>query len=356
MTHRRRLAYALTAVVIFFALPTAVLLAVDMHLHSKYERAAGFNIWGYRGPVIGRKKSGEYRVAILGGSAAYGYGVTWDEAVPNQLEHALMTQPARPANSFRVANLGYNNEGVYSFTFTQRDYEYLQPDLICLYEGYNDLSGDPQGENRSVFRRNSPVFRLTGYLPIFPIIFKEKAAMMLAGGDPNALYYLTPHRTTFRPNLATQATADALRTAGEIGQSLERQLGRIAVEPPRHVGAVDGTGCKYPWGQYCRSIGDAIALALERHRQVLFITQPYETGNYARMRHMEQQGEAAAMVARRFGGNPNVGYVNLGPTVDLDDMRLSFDHMHLTAAGNRRVAAALVAPVMQMAARATHRN
>ena len=355
MTRRRRIAFALIAVVVFFVVPAAVLLAVDMHLHNKFERAAGLNLWGYRGPAIGKKRAGEYRVAVLGGSSAYGYGVTWNEAMPHQLEDLLMDQTERPADRFRVVNLGYNNEGVYSFTFTQRDYDYLQPDLICLYEGYNDLSGDPQGENRSVFRRTSPVFRLTGYLPIFPIIFKEKAAMMLAGGDPSALYS-SSHKTTFRPNLATQATADALRTAGEIGQSLEQQLGRIAVEPPRHVGAVDGTGCKYPWGQYCRSIGDAIGLALERRRQVLFITQPYMPGAYLRQRHMEQQREAAAMVARRFAGNPNVGYVNLGETIDLDDQRLSFDHMHLTAEGNRRAAAALVAPVTQMAARATHRN
>jgi lysophospholipase L1-like esterase len=354
MTRRRRIVFALVAVAAAALLPLAVLLAVDMHLHTKYQTSAGFNIWGYRGPAIGRKKAGEYRVAMLGGSAAYGYGVSWEEAIPAQLERHLMAQ-APAGGSFRVANLGYNNEGVYSFTSTLNDYEYLRPDLVCLYEGYNDLSGDDNGPNLSVFRHDSPVFRLTGYLPIFPIVFKEKAAAMLAGGDPGALYRSSP-KTVFHPPLATRAASDVLRTAGEVGQSLERQLGRVTAESPRQIGAVDATGCKHPWGQYCRSIADAIDLAVSGHRQVLFITQPYEPGEYMRMRHKEQQHEAASMVARRFGSSPDVAYVNLGEAIDLRDPSLSFDQMHLTAAGNRRLAAMLAEPVLAMARRAAHRN
>ena len=86
-------------------------------------------------------------------------------------------QPAN--NRFTVVNLGYNNEGAYSFTFTLNDYLSLRYDLAVLYEGYNDLMADPRAPNFSVFRHDSPVFRLTGYLPIFPIVFKEKAAAMM---------------------------------------------------------------------------------------------------------------------------------------------------------------------------------
>jgi hypothetical protein len=140
-----------------------------------------------------------------------------------------------------------------------------------------------------------------------------------------------------------------------VGQSLERQLGRVTVESPR-VASVDAAGCAYPWGQYCRSIADAIELALSRHHQVLFISQPFELGEYLRMRHKEQQHEAASMIERRFGHRADVGYVNLGEAIDLADPSLSFDRMHLTAAGNRRLAAMLVEPVMRMARLAAHRN
>jgi len=54
---------------------------------------------------------------------------------------------------------------------------------------------------------------------------------------------------------------------------------------------------------------------------------------------------------RRFGNDPRVLYLNLGETVEVSDPLLSFDRMHLTAAGNLKLAEALVTPVMTMAAR-----
>ena len=352
MTPRRRLAYVLVTLGVAVAVPFAVLLAIDVHLHTKYQTSAGFNIWGYRGPAVGRKQPGEYRVVVLGGSAAFGYGVTWDQAMPALLEQRLAAT-APPGRAFRAINLAYNNEGAYSFAWTLRDYAYVNYDLACLYEGYNDLMGDPRGPNLSVFRHDSPVFRLTGYLPIFPIVFKEKAAAMLSGGDVGALYALekSQNTTVFRPGVGARAAAGVLRTTAEIGQSLERQLGQATREAPRGIGAVDATGCKYPWGQYCRSVADAIRTALEADRQVLFVTQPYELGEFLHARHLEQQREAAAMIERTFGGDRRVGYVNLGNALDLGDERLSFDRMHLTAAGNARLAEQLVAPVLDMASR-----
>ena len=60
------------------------------------------------------------------------------------------------------------------------------PISVLLCEGYNDLAGGGV-TNVQVFRHDSPIFRLTGYMPIFPIIFKEKSAAMLNGGDVGAL-------------------------------------------------------------------------------------------------------------------------------------------------------------------------
>ena len=115
---------------------------------------------------------------MLGGSTAYGYGVNWEDAIPAQLERALTSAPCHAT----VVNLGYNNEGAHSLRFTLEDYLWLDYDAAILYEGYNDVSLDTAPDaNRQVFRRDSPVFRLTGYLPIFPIIFKEKAAALRCG-------------------------------------------------------------------------------------------------------------------------------------------------------------------------------
>ena len=346
LARRRRRVFAAVAMALALLMTFSGLLATDIHLHKKYEKSGGFNIWGYRGPAVGRKQPGEYRIVMLGGSTAYGYGVEWNEAIPALLEQRLGHRDGGP---YTVANLGYNNEGAYSFAFTLKDYDRLQYDLACLYEGYNDMMGDPRGPNLSVFRHDSPVFRVTGYLPIFPIIFKEKAAAMLSG-DTQAIDRRSSNQTVFRPGLATKATAEVLATAGEVSESLERQLGRVIAESPRQIADAGSTGCKSPWAEYCHSMSDAIEFALGRNRQVIVVSQPYEIGAFLRARHMDQQHELQGMLQRRFSGDRRVRYVSLGEAVDLADPRLSFDRMHLTAAGNARIAEELVAPVLDKAA------
>ena len=327
-----------------FALPTALLLAVDVRLHHKYEKTSAYNVWGYRGPVVPAKRADEYRVVFLGGSAAFGYGVDWEDSIAARLERKLQGRIVGPYRRFTVVNLAFNNEGAYSFRFTLEDYSWLKYDLVCLYEGYNDV----MSRNTAVFRHDSPIFRLTGYLPLFPLVFREKAAVMLTG-DVNSIYPFGGGKTMFRPSLARKTAAETLRAAADVEAALERQIDRVASEGPRQVADTASTGCS-DWPEYCRSVLTAIDFALQHDRQALAITQPYELGKVGRA-HREQQREMAAMIERRFGGEPRVAYVNLGPTVDLENPSLSYDHMHLTAAGNAIVADALVEPVVRMAAR-----
>jgi len=62
-SRRKRVVFAAAAIALTLLVTFAGLLATDIYLHRKYERSAGFNIWGYRGPAAGRKQPGEYRVA-----------------------------------------------------------------------------------------------------------------------------------------------------------------------------------------------------------------------------------------------------------------------------------------------------
>ena len=66
----------MASVVMSFIGATAALLALDLYVHAKFDDYAGTNIWGYRGSVVGTKQDGERRVAVVGGSTAFGYGVT----------------------------------------------------------------------------------------------------------------------------------------------------------------------------------------------------------------------------------------------------------------------------------------
>ena len=72
LSWRRRLFYIAIAVVGVFVVATAALVAFDVYVHRKVQYEAGVNVWGYRGDVVGRKRTGERRIVALGGSTAFG--------------------------------------------------------------------------------------------------------------------------------------------------------------------------------------------------------------------------------------------------------------------------------------------
>ena len=344
-TWTRLACFAACAIVAGTLLPLAAITALDVHLHHKFERGVLYNMWGYRGPVLGAKSRGEYRVAVLGGSAAFGFGVRYEESMPALLDERIRRQQP----SVRVVNLAYNGEGVYAFIPTMEDYAYLHADAIILYESYNDLLSDPSEPTRSVFRRESPVFRLTGFLPLFTIVAREKASVMLYG-DTRAVYAQAQHaQTVFTPGPAKKAGAAILRSAADIGESLQRQFDRVVAHPAAPGRQTTSTsGCGGTWRPYCELVYDTIRWARDRHMQVLFATPPYLLGERLRAAHIAQQAEIADMIRRNFATSPDVRYVNLGNAIDLGDPALSFDRMHLTFEGNARIAAALERPLLDL--------
>ncbi|MEO7135053.1 MAG: GDSL-type esterase/lipase family protein [Vicinamibacterales bacterium] len=334
MTRPKKIVFALVAIALASTVSMAGLLLVDVYLHGRYERSAGYNVWGYRGPRVAHKKPGELRVVMLGGSTAYGYGVNWEDAIPAQLERAL-TSASAPAT---VVNLGYNNEGAYSLRFTLEDYLWLDYDAAILYEGYNDVVLNPPEANRQVFRRDSPVFRWTGYLPIFPVIFKEKAAALRTGGEAGAAY-TDASKTVFRPGLAARGAAGVLSAAVSVGDALEQQLNAMSSAPHRDIPSESGNDCDYPWTIYCQSFESAIAFARAHGVAVIVVGQPEFPPQTARQaRHDQQQQQLARMIERHFGADHDVHYLSMRGVVDLADPSKSFDQMHLTADGNRLVA------------------
>jgi hypothetical protein len=344
---RKRLIFAAVAMLLSMAVCIVVLLAADFYAHRSVERSAGLNRWGYRGPVVGRRKSGETRIAVLGGSTAFGYGVTWDQAFPAQLE-AMLRRRAGATQTFSVVNLAYNNEGAYSFRFTLDDFAWLKSDVAVFYEGYNDLHGE-DAHNTSVARRSSPVFRLTGYMPMLPLVVREKAMSLRYGGDLNAAYSAArnePPQHVFTPSLAKKTAATALEVFADVSDRFEQKMPK-----PAQVAAdrapIDG--CEYPWRAYCKDIADATDKALARGMSVMVVMQPKADGSGGEQ-HASQQRSLVQMLTRRFGKEPRVSYVSLADAVNLDDRRLAYDGMHLTDAGNQRIAARLVEPVLRMTA------
>lgn len=328
-------------------LAMVLLLIADLIVHHRAQQSAGLNRWGYRGPVVSAKKSGELRVVMLGGSTVFGYGVQWDQSVPANLERTL--NASRP---FSVVNLGFNNEGAYSFVPTLKDFEYLDYDIVVLYEGYNDMPGD-EGPNTSVFRHNSAVFRLTGYFPILPLYLDEKAMMLRYGGDLSAAYAADrgeTAKTVFRPNMAARTSAAALDGVAKATNSLGEQLGRLSKDTAPGFARVSTIGCSFPWINYCDSVHAAVRDVLARGKRVIVAGQPRMSVPVTAA-HAKQQHMLGEMIRHEFASEPHVAYVDLGNVIDLADPTYTFDAMHLNGDGNRKVAEALAPHVLAMAAK-----
>ncbi len=347
LSRRKFAVFALLAMGLSVGAALLMLLAADLVVHYRTERSAGLNRWGYRGPVASSKRQGELRAVMLGGSTVFGYGVLWDESIPVYLERAL-----RASRPFSVINLGFNNQGAYSFTPTLRDYEYLDYDVIVLYEGYNDMAGDER-PNTALFRHASAVFRLTGYFPILPMYLDEKAMMIRHGGDLGAAYAANREgapKTVFRPTVGARTSAAALDAMAKVTNSLGAQLGRLSnVEAPAYA-RVSRIGCSYPWVNYCDSVHGAVRYALSQRKNVIVVGQPRMSTNVA-VGHAKQQHMLGTMIRSEFAGDPRVVYVDLGGVVDLTDPAFSFDAMHLNADGNRKVAEALAPHVLALTAK-----
>jgi lysophospholipase L1-like esterase len=284
------------------------------------------------------------RITTLGGSTVFGYGVGWMESWPYLLERRINQQ--RPnRGSMRVVNLGMPRDSATTFVTTMDDYDYLQPDVVILYEGYNDLEppkseqdGSWQPTHYLTWRHQSPIFRWTGYLPLVPLVLREKALAMMHGGDVNAAY--GSREIVFRPGLATRVTAGALQATADIETALERRFGRLTDRgaPPAPSDSTCGR-----WSEYCGAIRDAVHAARRRGRAVVVVTQPYLSDL-----HVEQQEALAAGLRREFAGDRGVRYVNLGRLIDLHDHDLAYDGVHLTKMGNDRIAEALAPVVLEV--------
>ena len=354
LSRRKKIAFALVTMALSFTAIGALLLIADLVLHKRAERSAGLNRYGYRGPVIGRKQPNELRVAMVGGSTVFGYGVAWNESIPAFLEPRLHERLGRPAS---VVNLGYNNEGAFSFQPNLEDFAYLDYDVVVLYEGYNDLSGD-EGPNRSVYRRSSAMFRTFGYFPILPLYLEEKARSMRFGGLDAA--YDEPRRkeagsseVVFQPGLAKRTGAAALQAISSITTALDGQLDGTGAVPPALTASDSTTGCTSPYLTYCESVAAAVRYGLGHGKGVVVGSQPRAMGGGpAHERHTRQQAMLASMIERNFGQEPRVAWADMSSLIDLTSIDATFDGMHLKPDANAAVAAALVEPVSAVAAAA----
>ncbi|MBN1201291.1 MAG: hypothetical protein JXJ20_05485 [Anaerolineae bacterium] len=98
------------------------------------------NSLGYRGPKISQAKPpGVYRIAALGGSTTYGFGLSYEDSYPAQLQQVLREDYGY--EQVEVINAGVQSyttwESLVNFQFHVLD---LDPDLIIVYHATNDIT------------------------------------------------------------------------------------------------------------------------------------------------------------------------------------------------------------------------
>ncbi len=302
-----------------------VLLGLDVYARSRVERSAGTNWQGYRGPVAGSKVPGEVRIAVLGGSTAFGYGVTATHAFPAYLERLLSERAEGLGGRIRrvtVLNLAYNNESAVCFASTLESYAYLQPDIVLLYSGINDKPFISYYRKPEQCHRNkSVVFKLAGYLPILPLVVREKYFQLRYGTVEEG--YLEWSRRNRRRAKAKSALP-------------------ISGEPLKEAG----------YDRYEHYITSLIDRALERGQAALFVTQPFgQPGTYREW----QQTRLRRTFEQKYAGSSRFRYVTLGELFDRRaDSEDTIDGMHLTPKGNAKVAQALAGPTLELIGDLSH--
>lgn len=119
------------------AQPAALKPHLDLSMLGDHPYPIRLNEWGMRNqPVPVEKPSGAVRVAVMGGSTAFGWGVSEDEAFPARLGDWL--------NQFGGARYEVLNFGAPEFSSFQgvRQYEWLvhnfSPDILVLAYGRED--------------------------------------------------------------------------------------------------------------------------------------------------------------------------------------------------------------------------
>ena len=185
------------------------------------------------------------------------------------------------------------------------------------------------------------MFRLTGYLPFLPLVLSEKSRAIRYGGDLGERF--GHEDPVFHPNRGDRAAAAALRAASEATRALERVLGPLSRDHVKHDTVLPSEACPEPFRHYCDAVREGVDEALRGGARVLVVTQPYISDV-----HVAQQRHLAALLRARYGDEPRVSHLDLGPAIDLRDPALAFDGMHLTTRGNAQLAEQLVAPVARI--------
>jgi hypothetical protein len=300
----RRLAWILGIQIVVLAALGVV--ALDLYAHKHLENVGGVNMWGYRGPVAHAKRPREVRIAVVGGTRAFGWGLTASGTAASSMNTRMMLVIDRPGTEpppLVILNLGRPGDRVADYPATIAHYAPLQPDFICLYD---DLGA---GDVRPTWI-DSGVFALTGYMPMLPLALHEKG-LALRFGSVIQGYAGTP--VSPGPSAFARAAGTLLEGAGDVLASIDRGIARAAAAGHRPAPPAAATA------PYAAQLQKAIDAAHQHARGVVIVVGPAESS--------EQRENRAAVesIKARCATNRWCRFVDLGGITKLLDPDLRVD-------------------------------
>lgn len=102
----------------------------------EFEARVRINSLGLRGPEIGERPPGTYRVMLLGDSMVAGFEVPWEQTFGALIERQLGAEFDFPVQVINAAVRGYGTDQSYLY-YKERGHQ-LEPDLVVLLHGGND--------------------------------------------------------------------------------------------------------------------------------------------------------------------------------------------------------------------------
>jgi hypothetical protein len=302
-------------------------LALDLYAHKRWEGFGGVNMRGYRGPVARAKRSREIRVALVGGARAYGWGMVASATTAPDMFTRMMLVIDRPGTDpppLVVVNLGRLGAGVSDYPHTIEHYANLQLDYICLYDDLGVRDTVPTWAD-------SGVFALTGYMPLLPLVLREKglslrfgSAILGYGGGAHA-----PNQSSVR-----RAAGLALEGAGASLMSIDQALGRRSRWREQTPAAAPAP--------YADLLQTAIDVAHRHARGVVVVISPAEVDEQRRnLRTLES-------LRRRCVESAWCRFVDLGRVPEAWDPTLRVDTWNYGGEGTWAVAEAITPAVLDL--------
>ena len=294
-------------ILITIFLTITLIYAADRMVANKFNKIyAGWNFDGYRGILKSDKKKNFKRIVTVGGSTTFGYGTTYDYAWPFLLEQKFN----KDQKKVDIANLGHLAQGIWAIKRDLKYYEYLDYDYVIFYSGYNDVNQFIQNKNSA--RHYNLFFKLFGYLPILNIYIYEKVNLIIHG-----------NLDKFYSDKAKKSKDDEDETTGKVIFSLDEKSNPVRTEVNKSYKCFENM---ITYEYYFKDYKETFEYLLKNNKKIIFIHQPL----ISNLCYFDQK----KTIKDVLGKYPEIVQLDYNHLIDLTDLKLSLDYMHLTAEGN----------------------